>query len=120
MFFVKIVGAYVTSNWQRMHSLLVCYLVINNGNRTEWSPIRSVVVRVINKIGRGGSPICQSRVWLQTELDDTKSSYQLINHNHYNFGKKIHLGQTFPVGTMSKGKKLEITQFSFQGKWLLL
>ena len=26
----------------------------------------------------GGSPICLSRVCLQSELDDTKSSYQLI------------------------------------------
>ena len=44
---------------------------ICNGNRTEWSPIRSV----ITKIGRprSGSPIC-----LQTELVDTKSYYQLI------------------------------------------
>ena len=34
--------------------------VICNGNRTEWSPIRSVIIRVINKIGRprSGSPIC--------------------------------------------------------------
>ena len=33
-----------------------------------------------NKIGRprSGSPICLSRVWLQTKLDDTKSYYQLI------------------------------------------
>ena len=33
-----------------------------------------------NKIGRpcNGSPICLSRVWLQTELDDTNSYYQLI------------------------------------------
>ena len=33
---------------------------INNGNRTEWSPIQSVIIRVINKIGRpqGGSPSC--------------------------------------------------------------
>ena len=33
---------------------------INNGNRTEWSPIWSVIIRVINKIGRlqSGSPIC--------------------------------------------------------------
>ena len=32
---------------------------IRNGNRTEWSPIRSVIIRVINKIGRprSGSPI---------------------------------------------------------------
>ena len=43
------------------------------GNRTEWNPFRSVIIRVINKIGlpRSGSPICQSRVCLQTELDDT-------------------------------------------------
>ena len=27
---------------------------------------------------RGGSPICLSQVWLQTELDDMKSYYQLI------------------------------------------
>ena len=34
--------------------------MICNGNRTEWSPIRSVIIRVINKIGRprNGSPIC--------------------------------------------------------------
>ena len=33
---------------------------IHNGNRTEWSPIRSAIIRVINKIGqpRSGSPIC--------------------------------------------------------------
>ena len=44
-----------------------------------------------------------------------------INHNHYNFRKKkIHLGQTSLVGTMSKVKNLEIPQFIFQVKWLLL
>ena len=34
--------------------------IINNGNMTEWSPIRSVIIRVIDKIGqpRSGSPIC--------------------------------------------------------------
>ena len=33
---------------------------ISNGNRTEWSPIWSVIIRVINKIGRprSVSPIC--------------------------------------------------------------
>ena len=36
------------------------------------------------------------------------------NHNHYNLREKIHLGQTSPVGTMSKAKNLEISQF-FQG-----
>ena len=34
--------------------------VVCNGNRTEWSPIRSVIIRVIKKIGRprSGSAIC--------------------------------------------------------------
>ena len=42
---------------------VVIVVVVSNGNRTEWSPIRSVTIRVINKIGRprNGSPIC-SRV----------------------------------------------------------
>jgi len=33
-----------------------------------------------NKIGRprSGIPICLSLIWLQTELDDKKSYYQLI------------------------------------------
>ena len=43
-----------------------------------------------------------------------------IKHNHYNFREKIHLGQIFPVGTMSKAKNLEISLFFFQGEWLLL
>ena len=35
-----------------------------------------------NKIERlrGGSPICLLRVWLQTELDETKSYNQLYNN----------------------------------------
>ena len=38
----------------------IVIVMINNGNRTEWSPIRSVIIRVINKIGppRSGSPTC--------------------------------------------------------------
>ena len=33
--------------------------MISNGNWTEWSPIRSVIIQVIHKIGwpRSGSPI---------------------------------------------------------------
>ena len=51
-----------------------------NGNKIESSPIRSVIIRVINKIERprSGSLICQLGVWLQTELDGTKYCYQLI------------------------------------------
>lgn len=41
---------------------------------------RSIIKRAINKIQRprSGRPIFLSRVWLQTELDDTRSCYQLI------------------------------------------
>ena len=44
-----------------------------------------------NKIGRprSWSPICLSRVWLQTELDDTKSYYQLIINITISEKKKI-------------------------------
>ena len=35
----------------------IAIFMINNGNRTEWSPIRSVIIRVINKIGRPRSGI---------------------------------------------------------------
>ena len=36
---------------QSERSDLPCH-IINNGNRTEWSPIRSVIILVINEIGR--------------------------------------------------------------------
>ena len=41
-------------------TITIISLMISNGNRTEWSPIRSIIIRVINKIGRlrSGSPIC--------------------------------------------------------------
>ena len=43
-------------NWTPLSPITI----ICNGNRTEWNPIRSVIIRVINKIGRprSGSPIC--------------------------------------------------------------
>lgn len=41
-----------------LHEKLQTFL--NNGNRTERSPIRSVIIHMINKIGqpKSGSPIC--------------------------------------------------------------
>ena len=84
-------------------------VTIYNGNRTEWSPVLSVII----------TAICQLRVWLQTELDDTKSCFQLIITITIS-EKKIHLGQTFLVGKMPVAKNLEVSQFSFQGKRVLL
>ena len=36
----------------------------NNGNRTEWSPVRSVIIRVI------------------TKLDDRAAGVQFVNHEN--------------------------------------
>ena len=48
----------------KMIIITMTILMINNDNRTEWSPLRSVIIREISKIGRpqSRSPICQSRV----------------------------------------------------------
>ena len=57
-------------------------LAFSNGNRTEWSPIRSVIIRVINKIGRprSGSPICL----ITSMITDRIGRHEVrlpINHN---------------------------------------
>ena len=56
---------------------------ISNGNRSEWSPIRSVTIRVINKIGRprSGSPICL----ITSMITDRIGRHEVllpINHNY--------------------------------------
>ena len=82
--------------------------------RTEWSPIQSKVIREVNKIC--GSPIWQSRVWLHTELDDTKSCYQLIitmtisENNKYSEDKCHRYGQCLRKKT---SLTLEIPWFFF-------
>ena len=58
---------------------------IKNGNGTEWSIIQSVIIGVINKTGQPWSQsLITDRatrlvigVWLQTELDNLMSCYQL-------------------------------------------
>ena len=44
----------INFDWISSISLLFIY----NGNRTEWSPILSVIIRVINKIGRPQTEFC--------------------------------------------------------------
>ena len=44
---------------------------MNNGNRTEWSPIRSVIIRVITKF-------VNHEYDYRPASDNTKSHYQLI------------------------------------------
>ena len=67
--------------------------MINNGNRTEWSPIRSVIIRVINKIIR---PQSESDLLITGTITDGIGRHEVllpINHNHYNFrkAKKVQL-----------------------------
>ena len=45
----------------------VYILIISNGNRNEWSPIRSVIIRVI------------------TKLDDRAAGVRFVNHE-YDYG----------------------------------
>ena len=55
---------------------------ISNGNRTECSPIRSVIIRVINKIGRplSGSLICLTTSMI-TDRIGRHDVLLPINHN---------------------------------------
>ena len=64
--------------------------MISNGNRTEWSPIRSVIIQVI---------ISQNRMTAQRESDlfitsmitDQIGQHEVllpINHKNYNFQEK--------------------------------
>ena len=87
--------------------------------RSEQSPIRSVIIRVIiNRKTARWSVIFQARVWLQTQLDDTKSYWQSIITITNSF-KKIQ--KISPIENLSKIKKI----FHFWnsqvllGKWLL-
>ena len=59
---------------------------IYNDNRSEWSPIWSEIIRVINKIGRprSGSPICFASM-ITDQIGRHLKVLLPINHNHYNF-----------------------------------
>ena len=56
--------------------------MISNGNRTEWSPIQSVIIRVINKMGqpRSWSPICLITSMITDRIGQHKVLLP-INHN---------------------------------------
>ena len=84
---------------------------VSNGNRTEWSPIRSVIIRVINKIGRprSGCPICL----ITSMITDRIGRHEVllpINHNFNNMCDII--GYFFK----SEHKKFEILLCSSEKK----
>ena len=53
-------------------------MIISNGNRTEWSPIRSVIIRVINKI-----PICL----ITSMITDRIGRHEVLLPINHNFNK---------------------------------
>ena len=59
--------------------------LIGNGNGTDWSPIRSVIIRVINKIGRprSGSPICL----ITSMMTDRIGRHEVLLPINHNFNK---------------------------------
>ena len=58
---------------------------ISNDNRTEWSPIWSLIIRVINKIGppRSGSPICL----ITSMITDRIGRHEVLLPINHNFNK---------------------------------
>ena len=69
-----------------------CHM-ISNGNRTEWSPIRSVIIRVINKIGRprSGSPICL----ITSMITDRIGRHEVLLPINHNFNKICDIWGSF-------------------------
>ena len=60
-------------------------IIISNGNRTEWSLIRSVIIRVINNIGRprSGNPICL----ITSMITDRIGRHEVLLPINHNFNK---------------------------------
>ena len=67
--------------------------ILSNGNRTERSPIRSVIIRVINKIGRprSGSPICL----ITSVITDRIGRHEVLLPINHNFNKICHILGSF-------------------------
>ena len=66
-----------------------CRIAISNGNRTEWSPIRSLIIRVITKSDDWAAGIR----FVYHEYDyrpnwTTRSPITITNHKNYNFRDK--------------------------------
>ena len=64
---------------------VVIILRICHGNRYEWSPIRSVIIRAINKIGRprSGSLICL----ITSMITDRIGRHEVLLPINHNFNK---------------------------------
>ena len=66
-------------------TFITIFAIVCNGNRTEWSPIRSVIIRVIKQIGRprSGSPICL----ITSMITDRIGRHEVLLPINHNFNK---------------------------------
>ena len=96
-------------------SMLPLGTVINNGNRTEWSPIWSVIIQVINKIRRpcSGSPFCLIGMSMIT---DRIGWHEVLLPINYNYNKICEYNRLFWIKTQEiprvfllAGKKCSLT-----------
>ena len=56
--------------------VVVAIIIINTGKRTEWSPIQSVIIRMITKLA--GVRFVNPEYDYRLTSDHAKSSYELI------------------------------------------
>ena len=77
--------------------IVLLKIIISNGNRTEWSPIRSVIIRVSNKIGRphSGSPICL----ITSMITDRIGLHSVLLPINHNFNKICDILGSFLIKT---------------------
>ena len=67
--------------------LIICCHTVSNGNRTEWSPIRSVIIRVINKIGRPRSGSDGLICLITSMITDRIGRHEVLLPINHNFNK---------------------------------
>ena len=84
-----------------------------NGNRTEWSSVRSVIIRVFKKNWMTAKRESYSSITSMITARIGRHKVLLpINHHCYNFRKhQIHLGQICDVQKMSKKKIPQLWKF---------
>ena len=66
--------------WVFQFPRIIVQDLIDNGNRTEWSPIGSVIIRVITKLDdrEAGVQFINHEYVYRPTSDETESHYQLI------------------------------------------
>ena len=85
---------------------MIITIMISYGNRTEWSPIWSVIIRVNNKIGRPRtvSPICL----ITSMITDRIGQHEVLLPINHNFKKICDI-----IGYFFLIKTQEIPNFFF-------